>query len=72
MKVIDGNALANELHASIQDELQILRMSAVRPGLAAAEDRGADRPWLRGSVRTRPGDTGLGYEPDQGGFGERR
>ncbi len=31
MKVIDGNALANELHASIQDELQILRMSAVRP-----------------------------------------
>jgi methylenetetrahydrofolate dehydrogenase (NADP+)/methenyltetrahydrofolate cyclohydrolase len=44
MKVIDGNALANELHASIQDELQILRMSAVQPGLATVvigEDFGA-------------------------------
>jgi methylenetetrahydrofolate dehydrogenase (NADP+)/methenyltetrahydrofolate cyclohydrolase len=44
MKVIDGNALAKELHASIQDELQILRMSAVQPGLATVvigEDYGA-------------------------------
>jgi methylenetetrahydrofolate dehydrogenase (NADP+)/methenyltetrahydrofolate cyclohydrolase len=34
MKVIDGNALAKELHASIEDELQVLRLSAVKPGLA--------------------------------------
>lgn len=44
MNVIDGNALAEELHASIRDELQILRMSAVQPGLATVvigEDYGA-------------------------------
>jgi methylenetetrahydrofolate dehydrogenase (NADP+) / methenyltetrahydrofolate cyclohydrolase len=44
MKVIDGNALAKELHASVEDELQILRLSAVQPGLATVligEDYGA-------------------------------
>ena len=34
MKVIDGNALAQELQAGVEDELKILRRSAVRPGLA--------------------------------------
>ncbi|MBI3647307.1 MAG: bifunctional 5,10-methylene-tetrahydrofolate dehydrogenase/5,10-methylene-tetrahydrofolate cyclohydrolase [Actinobacteria bacterium] len=32
--VIDGNALAKELHASIEDELRELRASGVHPGLA--------------------------------------
>lgn len=44
MKIIDGNALAKELHESIQDELQVLRKSAVQPGLATVvigEDFGA-------------------------------
>jgi methylenetetrahydrofolate dehydrogenase (NADP+) / methenyltetrahydrofolate cyclohydrolase len=44
MRVIDGNALAEELHASIEDELQILRLSGVKPGLATVivgEDYGA-------------------------------
>lgn len=44
MKVIDGNALAEELHASVEDELKILRLSAVQPGLATVmvgEDFGA-------------------------------
>lgn len=34
MNVIDGNALAEELQAGVEDELKILRLSAVRPGLA--------------------------------------
>lgn len=34
MMVIDGNALAEELQASIEGELQILRLSGVKPGLA--------------------------------------
>lgn len=34
MNVIDGNALAQELQAGVEDELKILRRSAVRPGLA--------------------------------------
>jgi methylenetetrahydrofolate dehydrogenase (NADP+)/methenyltetrahydrofolate cyclohydrolase len=34
MNVIDGNALAEELQAGVEDELKILRRSAVRPGLA--------------------------------------
>ncbi|MEX0755989.1 MAG: tetrahydrofolate dehydrogenase/cyclohydrolase catalytic domain-containing protein [Actinomycetota bacterium] len=44
MNVIDGNALAEELKASIEDELRVLRRSAVRPGLATVvfgEDYGA-------------------------------
>jgi methylenetetrahydrofolate dehydrogenase (NADP+)/methenyltetrahydrofolate cyclohydrolase len=44
MMVIDGNALAKELHASIEEELQILRLSGVKPGLATVivgEDYGA-------------------------------
>ena len=44
MRVIDGNALAKELHSSIEEELKILRMSAVQPGLATViigEDYGA-------------------------------
>ena len=44
MRIIDGNALAKELHASIEDELQVLRLSAVQPGLATVifgEDFGA-------------------------------
>jgi len=32
--VIDGNALAEELRAGIEEELAVLRLSAVRPGLA--------------------------------------
>ena len=35
MRIIDGNALAQELHASIEDELQVLRLSAVQPGAVA-------------------------------------
>jgi 5,10-methylene-tetrahydrofolate dehydrogenase/methenyl tetrahydrofolate cyclohydrolase len=34
MNIIDGNALAQELQAGVEDELKILRRSAVRPGLA--------------------------------------
>ncbi|HEY2966720.1 MAG TPA: tetrahydrofolate dehydrogenase/cyclohydrolase catalytic domain-containing protein, partial [Actinomycetota bacterium] len=32
--VIDGNAIAEQLRQSIADELQVLRLSEVRPGLA--------------------------------------
>ena len=32
--VIDGNAIAEQLRKSIADELQVLRLSEVRPGLA--------------------------------------
>ena len=32
--VIDGNAIAEQLRRSIADELQVLRLSEVRPGLA--------------------------------------
>src|SRR5438094_5427324 len=42
--VVDGNALAEELRQSIDDEFQVLRLSEVRPGLATVivgEDGGA-------------------------------
>jgi methylenetetrahydrofolate dehydrogenase (NADP+)/methenyltetrahydrofolate cyclohydrolase len=42
--VIDGNALAEQLRATIDEELQVLRMSAVTPGLATimvGDDQGA-------------------------------
>jgi methylenetetrahydrofolate dehydrogenase (NADP+) / methenyltetrahydrofolate cyclohydrolase len=42
--VIDGNALAEELRQSIDDEFQVLRLSEVKPGLATVivgEDGGA-------------------------------
>lgn len=32
--VIDGNAVAEQLHVQIEDELRVLRLSAVTPGLA--------------------------------------
>ncbi|MGH2651124.1 MAG: tetrahydrofolate dehydrogenase/cyclohydrolase catalytic domain-containing protein, partial [Actinomycetota bacterium] len=32
--VIDGNAIADHLRHSIEDELKVLRLSEVRPGLA--------------------------------------
>jgi methylenetetrahydrofolate dehydrogenase (NADP+)/methenyltetrahydrofolate cyclohydrolase len=32
--VIDGNAIAERLRQAVADELQVLRMSEVRPGLA--------------------------------------
>lgn len=34
MRILDGNALAEDLHASIEEELSVLRLSAVHPGLA--------------------------------------
>jgi methylenetetrahydrofolate dehydrogenase (NADP+) / methenyltetrahydrofolate cyclohydrolase len=43
-EVIDGNALAERLRKTIDEELRVLRMSAVTPGLATivvGEDAGA-------------------------------
>lgn len=51
-QVIDGEALAARLHAEIEEEVSVLRLSSVRPGLAtvvAGDDQGAQ--WYERHLR---------------------
>lgn len=51
-QVIDGDALAARLHAEIEEEVSVLRLSSVRPGLAtvlAGDDQGAQ--WYERHLR---------------------